>query len=133
MRTTKDEAEWWYYGMTLPDQSLSQLIARSSISTFKSVMNNPADVYWIERQVKVMSTVKGHDIVDLYDTNLRPEVRKILRETGIRWLTIDVVCLGFRHEKSDHPPVVLITVDANNVDGESAQNAVDKIHQLMVE
>ncbi|OBT75523.1 hypothetical protein VF21_04955 [Pseudogymnoascus sp. 05NY08] len=132
-RTTEEEKTFWYFGMSRPDQCLSELVARSSTTAFKSAMNDPAFVFWLERQVKVMSTVKGHKIVDSYDTHLRSRVRGILKEAAIRWLTIDVVCLGFKHEESDHPPVVLITVDINNVDGESAQNAVYKIHELMIE
>lgn len=133
IRTTEEERQQWYFGMSCPDQCVAQLVARSSMTPFKSAMNEPANLFWLQRQVKVMSTVKGHRIVDSYDTHLRPRVREILREAGIRWLTIDVVCLGFEHETSHHTPVVLITVDIDKVDEESAQGAVDKIHGLMVE
>lgn len=133
IRTTHEERDFWYYGMTRPEQCLLQLIARSSTGLFKSAINDTTEPFWLERRTKVSSTVKAHKIVDLYDTELRPRVRELLHEAKIRWLTIDVVSLGFKDEKSDHPPVILITVDVENVDGESAQNAVDKIHDLMVE
>lgn len=133
MRTTEEEKEFWYYGMTRPEQCLSQLVARSSTFPFKSARNDSKEIFWLEREVMVMSTVKGHKIVDSYDAHLRPRVRDILREAKIRWLTIDVVSLGFKHDKSGHLPVVLITVDIDKVDGESAQYAVDKIHRLMIE
>lgn len=142
IRTTEEEQEYWYFGMTRPELGLTELIARSSTFSFKSlrndptnvftIRNNPADVFVQDREQKVMSTVKGHQIVDTYDADLRPRVREILHEAGIRWLTIDVVCLGFKHDESDHPPVVLITVDVDKVNRESAQTAVDEIHELMI-
>lgn len=76
-----------------------------------------------------MFTIGNHKIGTIYDSELRPRVREILSD--IKWKTIDVVRLG--HGDEPNYPVILITVNINDVNEDIAQDAVDKIHELMVE
>jgi hypothetical protein len=133
---SSDVETYWYYGLTSDEECLMKLIARSSTFLFVSETQESKDrglngyYPWIDPRRKVMSTIGSHKIVALYDSGLRAKVHEVL--SGIRWQTIDVVCLGYDDDENDHPPVVLITVDINDVDKEIAQNVVRKIHDVMV-
>ncbi|KFY09682.1 hypothetical protein V492_05388 [Pseudogymnoascus sp. VKM F-4246] len=78
---------------------------------------------------KCMHTIGNHKIATIYDDKLRPRGREILSD--VKWKTIDVVRLGYEEEPSS--PIILITVNINDVNEDISQGAVDKIHELMVE
>ncbi|KFY41042.1 hypothetical protein V494_03232 [Pseudogymnoascus sp. VKM F-4513 (FW-928)] len=78
---------------------------------------------------KCMHTIGNHKIATIYDDKLRPRVREILFD--VKWKTIDVVRLGYEEEPSS--PIILITVNIDDVNEDISQGAVDKIHELMVE
>ncbi|KFX93486.1 hypothetical protein O988_06801 [Pseudogymnoascus sp. VKM F-3808] len=133
MRPSEDERDSWYFGIDARMYAVSMLVARSSTYPFqKSYTKETQDFYegdpLKERKRKTMSTIGSRKIIMIYDDELRPRVREIL--SGIKWKTIDVVRLGYRDEPSY--PVILITVDINDVDENTAQDAVNKIHELMV-
>jgi hypothetical protein len=114
--------------------AVSMLVARSSTYPFQKSytedtrgLGNGDPLKELKR--KAMSAIGNHKIVTIYDDVLRPIVREIL--SSIKWKTIDVVRLGYRDEPSY--PVILITVDIDDVDEDTAQDAVNKIHELMVE
>lgn len=132
MTLSKDEMKSWYYGVDTRMESVSLLIARSSTFPFRpfteATQDLPEGSPLKERKRKGMYTVGAHKIGTVYDTHLRLRVREILSD--VKWKTIDVVRLGYN---DGDPPVVLITVDINDVDEAIAEDAVNKIHQLMIE
>ena len=134
MSPSEEERDSWYFGIDARMYAVSMLVARSSTYPFQKLytedtrgLDNRDPLN--ERKRKAMSTIGNHKIVTIYDDELRPRVREIL--SGIKWKTIDVVRLGYIDEPSY--PVILITVDINDVDEDTAQDAVNKIHELMVE
>ncbi|OBT63309.1 hypothetical protein VE03_07222 [Pseudogymnoascus sp. 23342-1-I1] len=132
MRHLKDKTEAWYYGIDARSECLSLLIARSSTYPFEPFTEETRDEVWIqrkERKRRATYTIGNHKIGKIYDSELRPRVREMLSD--IKWKTIDVVRLA--HGDEPNYPVILITVNINDVNEEMAQDAVDKIHELMVE
>lgn len=133
MRPSKDESETWYYGIDARMDVVSMLIARSSTYPFQPFTEETRDAPdhspRKSRKRKAMFTIGNHKIATIYDSELRLRVREIL--SSIKWKTIDVVRLGYKDEPSC--PVILITVDINDVDEVISHDAVNKIHALMVE
>lgn len=132
MRPSKDESESWYYGIDARMDVVSLLVARSSTYPFQpfteETRDEPYGSPWKERKRKAIFTIGNYKITTIYDSELRLRVREIL--SSITWKTTDVVRLGYEDEPSY--PVILITVDINGVDEDSAQDAVCKIHELMI-
>lgn len=135
MRPSKDERECWYFGIDTRMESISLLIARSSTFPFQPFTDEtkdaPENSPRRERKPKGMFTVGGHKITTIYDSMLRLKVQEIL--SGLKWQTIDVVRLGYDDDEPNNPPVILVTVDINDVDEVRSQEAVEKIHDLMVQ
>ncbi|KFY84605.1 hypothetical protein V500_09169 [Pseudogymnoascus sp. VKM F-4518 (FW-2643)] len=133
MRPSKDESETWYYGIDARMDVVSMLVARSSTYPFQPFTEETRDAPdhspRKSRKRKAMFTIGNHKIATIYDSELRLRVREIL--SRIKWKTIDVVRLGYKDEPSC--PVILITVDINDVDEDISHDAVNKIHALMVE
>jgi hypothetical protein len=132
MRPSKDESESWYYGIDARMDVRSLLIARSSTYPFQPFIeetrDDPDGSPRKRLKRKAIFTIGNHKITTIYDSDLRLRVREIL--SSITWKTIDVVRLGYKDEPSC--PVILITVDINDVNEDSAQDAVCKIHELMI-
>ncbi|OBT49132.1 hypothetical protein VE00_00042 [Pseudogymnoascus sp. WSF 3629] len=132
MRPSKDESESWYYGIDARMDVRSLLIARSSTYPFQPFIeetrDDPDGSPRKRLKRKAIFTIGNHKITTIYDSDLRLRVREIL--SSITWKTIDVVRLGYKDEPSC--PVILITVDINDVNEDSAQDAVYKIHELMI-
>ncbi|OBT81969.1 hypothetical protein VE02_09313 [Pseudogymnoascus sp. 03VT05] len=134
MRPSKDESESWYFGIDTRMERVSLLIARSSTYAFQpftdETKDEPENSPRKERKQKCMFTVGGHKITTIYDSILRLKVQEIL--SGLKWQSIDVVRLGYYDDEPNNPPVILVTVAINDVDEVRAQEAVEKIHDLMV-
>ncbi|KFY51132.1 hypothetical protein V496_08913 [Pseudogymnoascus sp. VKM F-4515 (FW-2607)] len=62
-------------------------------------------------------------------SELRASVRAVMSD--IAWHAIDIVRVGNKDD-AVHPPVILITAAASEIDNEAAQIAVQQIHDLMV-
>ncbi|KFX92660.1 hypothetical protein V490_05271 [Pseudogymnoascus sp. VKM F-3557] len=134
MRPPEEERDSWYFGIDARMYAVSMLVARSSTDPFQKSytedtrgLDNRDPLKELKR--KAMSTIGNRKIVTIYDDELRPRVREI--QSDIKWKTIDVVRLGYIDEPSY--PIILITVDINDVDENTSQDAVNKIHELMVE
>lgn len=82
------------------------------------------------RNARTVSTIGKHKITAMYDDKLRASVRAVLSD--IAWRAIDIVRVGCKDD-AVHPPVILITAAASEVDNEAAQIAVHQIHDLMVQ
>lgn len=134
MRPSQDERKAWYIGIDSRMESASLLIARSSTFPFQPFTDETQDAPEgsprKERKRKGIYTVGTHKIGAIYDSHLRHRVREILSNLSFKWQTIDVVRVGYNH---DDPPVILITVDINNVNEVIAEEAVKKIHDLMID
>ncbi|KFY45579.1 hypothetical protein V495_02910 [Pseudogymnoascus sp. VKM F-4514 (FW-929)] len=134
MGPSEEERDSWYFGIDARMYAVSMLVARSPTYPFqKSYTENTRGLDnrdpLNELKRKAMSTIGNHKIVTIYDDESRPRVREIL--SNIEWKTIDVVRLSYVDEPSY--PVILITVDIDDVYENTAQDAVNKIHELMVE
>lgn len=82
------------------------------------------------RNARTVSTIGKHNITALYDDKLRASVRAVMSD--IAWHAIDIVRVGNKDD-AVHPPVILITAAASEIDNEAAQIAVQQIHDLMVQ
>ncbi|ELR01896.1 hypothetical protein VC83_03942 [Pseudogymnoascus destructans] len=133
MKPSKEEREQFYLGMDNSEADPPELIARSSTFLFqpytKASQDEPEE-WMMKRNSRSISTIGNHKIVEIYDSKLRAKVLDILSD--IPWKTIDIVRVGCKDD-NDHPPVVLITAAASGVDDDDAQDAVQKIHELMLE
>ncbi|OBT75521.1 hypothetical protein VF21_04956 [Pseudogymnoascus sp. 05NY08] len=133
MKPSKEEREQFYYGMDNSEADPPELIARSSTFQFrpytKATEDKPED--WMKkRNSRTVSTIGSHKIVSVYDSKLRVKVLDILSD--IPWKTVDIVRVGCKDD-NDHPPVILITAAASEVNDDDAQDAVQKIHKLMLD
>lgn len=135
MGPSRFEKESWYYGIDTRMETVSQLIARSSTFPFQpftdETRDEPEGSPMREMKRKGMFTLGIHKIVAMYDSQLRLKVRAILSD--VRWKAIDIVRLGYNDDEPNNPPVVLVTVGIDDVDEVSAQDAVENIHNLMIE
>jgi len=124
------ERRFWYYG--LGDgygDSRPSLVARSSTDQFRYA-DHPFPTYWpnayLEPELKMITTLHNHRIVEIYDKYLRTEVLEILR--GVVWSCIDIVRLGYTDEAEGRPVVLITGLEASQA---TAQQAVNKIRALM--
>ncbi|KFY28216.1 hypothetical protein V493_03048 [Pseudogymnoascus sp. VKM F-4281 (FW-2241)] len=135
MGPSRFEKESWYYGIDTRMDTVSHLIARSSTFPFQpftdETRDEPEGSPMREMKRKGMFTLGIHKIAAMYDSQLRLKVRAILSD--VRWKAIDIVRLGYNDDEPNNPPVVLVTVGIDDVDEVSAQDAVENIHNLMIE
>ncbi len=59
---------------------------------------------------KQLSNVGSHKIVQIFDSGPREDIRKILHNHEIPWLTVNVIRIGYSATAAQNPVVLLVTV-----------------------
>ncbi|CUS06786.1 unnamed protein product, partial [Tuber aestivum] len=90
------EANLYYYGL----YSRPVLVARTSTTLWKPPVCPPG-----YPSAKWLRTVGNHPLGNIWESNLAPEIHKILESRGVKWTSTDVARIGLVGELL--PPVIV--------------------------
>lgn len=128
---TEEELKWYFYGLptNVKDEYAPKFVARSSQEPFSGLWNDESEGQWRARLLKNVFNVGKHPIVYQYDTGIRERIRATLQ--GIKWISINVVRIGYSDLASDNPVTILITVEPSSVMFGRAHDIVTRAHEIL--